>query len=87
MLGWVAYPVTVIYLVAYMNIINLIDGLDGLSSGIACIASITMFVLAFNAGHPDAASLSIALAGATLGFLFYNFHPASIFWVTPDLCS
>ncbi|HIU24144.1 glycosyltransferase family 4 protein [Olsenella sp. Marseille-QA0557] len=79
MLGWVAYPVTVIYLVAYMNIINLIDGLDGLSSGIACIASITMFVLAFNAGHPDAASLSIALAGATLGFLFYNFHPASIF--------
>ena len=79
MLGWAAYPVTVVYLVAYMNIINLIDGLDGLSSGIACIASVTMFILAFNAGHLDAAALSIALAGATLGFLRYNFHPASIF--------
>ena len=79
MLGWVAYPVTVVYLVAYMNIINLIDGLDGLSSGIACIASLTMFVLARDAGHLDAAALSVALAGATLGFLRHNFHPASVF--------
>lgn len=78
-LGWLAYPVTVIYLVSYANIINLIDGLDGLASGITCIASMTMFVLACAAGRLDAAALSIALAGATLGFLRYNFHPASVF--------
>ncbi|MCI1664991.1 MAG: undecaprenyl/decaprenyl-phosphate alpha-N-acetylglucosaminyl 1-phosphate transferase [Atopobiaceae bacterium] len=78
-LGWLTYPITVIYLVAYVNIINLIDGLDGLATGITCISSITMFVLASLAGRLDAAALSIALAGATLGFLCYNFHPASIF--------
>lgn len=78
-LGWIAYPVTVVYLVAYINIFNLIDGLDGLASGIACIAGFTMFVLAVLAGRPDAATLAISLVGATLGFLRYNFNPASIF--------
>ena len=78
-LGWVAYPITVIYLVAYVNIINLIDGLDGLASGITFISCCTLFVLANLAGRRDAAALSIAVAGATLGFLRYNFNPASIF--------
>lgn len=77
--GWLTYPVTVLYLVAYVNIFNLIDGLDGLSSGIAVIASLTLFVLSILRGQLDAASLAIALAGAALGFLRYNFHPASIF--------
>ncbi len=78
-LGWLAYPVTVIYLVAYVNIINLIDGLDGLAAGISAIASFTMFVLSAMAGRLDAAALSIAVTGSSLGFLRYNFHPASIF--------
>jgi len=78
-LGWLAYPVTVVYLVAYVNIINLIDGLDGLASGISAIASFTMFVLSVLAGRLDAAALSIAVTGSALGFLRYNFHPASIF--------
>lgn len=78
-LGWVTYPITVIYLVAYVNIINLIDGLDGLASGITFISCCTLFLLANLAGRPDAAALSIAVAGATLGFLRYNFNPASIF--------
>ncbi|MDO4805639.1 MAG: MraY family glycosyltransferase [Coriobacteriales bacterium] len=78
-LGWVGYPITVVYLVAYTNIFNLIDGLDGLAAGIACIASVTMCVISAMAGHLDAAALSIILAGATLGFLRYNFNPASIF--------
>lgn len=78
-LGFLTYPITIIYLVAYCNIINLIDGLDGLASGITCIASLTMFVLACAAGRLDAAALSIALAGSTLGFLRFNFNPASIF--------
>ncbi|WP_028264509.1 glycosyltransferase family 4 protein [Atopobium fossor] len=78
-LSFFTYPITVVYLVAYCNIINLIDGLDGLASGITCIASLTMFVLAAAAGRLDAAALSVALAGATLGFLRFNFNPASIF--------
>ena len=78
-LGWLAYPVTVIYLVAYTNIINLIDGLDGLAAGISALASLTMFVLSVLAGRLDAAALAIAVVGSSLGFLRYNFHPASIF--------
>ena len=77
--GWLTYPLTVVYLVAYTNIINLIDGLDGLAAGISAIASFTMFVLSVWAGRLDAAALSIAVAGSSLGFLRYNFHPASIF--------
>lgn len=77
--GWLTYPVTIIYLVAYVNIFNLIDGLDGLASGIAFIASLSLFVLSLLRGQGDAASLAIALAGSTLAFLHYNFHPASIF--------
>lgn len=78
-LGWFAYPITVLYLVAYVNIINLIDGLDGLASGITFISCITLFALAVNSGRLDAATLAICVAGATLGFLRYNFNPASIF--------
>ena len=78
LLGWFAYPLTIGYLVAYANIFNLIDGLDGLASGIACIASITMWIVSTMAGHLDAAALAIIIAGATLGFLRYNFNPASI---------
>lgn len=78
-LGWLAYPVTVLYLVAYVNIINLIDGLDGLAAGISGIASLTMFVLALAAGRVDSAALSLTVVGSSLGFLRYNFHPASIF--------
>ena len=78
-LGWIAYPATVLYLVAYINIINLIDGLDGLAAGIALISSLTMFLLSSISGRLDAAALAIAVAGASAGFLPYNFHPASIF--------
>ena len=75
-LGVLAYPITVVYLVAYTNIINLIDGL---ASGVSAIASFTMFILSVLAGRLDAAALSIAVTGASLGFLRYNFHPASVF--------
>ena len=78
-LGWFAYPITIVYLVGYMNIINLIDGLDGLAAGISFLASCTMFILSIWAGRVDSAVLSIAVAGATLGFLRFNFNPASIF--------
>lgn len=78
-LGWLAYPITAFYLVAFANIINLIDGLDGLASGVSAISAIAMFSFAVLAGRVDAAALAIAIAGACLAFLRFNFHPASIF--------
>lgn len=78
-LGWIGYPLTVIYLVAFTNVINLLDGLDGLATGVTCISSLTLFMLAFMAGRMDAAILAIVLCGACLGFLRYNFNPALIF--------
>lgn len=77
--GWFSYPLTVFYLVAFANIINLIDGLDGLAAGITAITAVTIFAFAVLTNRPDAAFLSIALVGACIGFLLYNFHPASIF--------
>lgn len=77
--GWFAYPLTIFYLVAFTNVINLIDGLDGLASGITVIAASTMFVFALITHRPDAAFLSMALIGGCVGFLRYNFNPASIF--------
>lgn len=79
LLGWLAYPITVIYLVAFTNIINLIDGLDGLATGISGISALSMFSFAMLSGRLDAASLAIAIFGACLAFLRFNFHPASIF--------
>lgn len=78
-LGWLSYPITVVYMVAFMNIINLIDGLDGLAGGITVISCLTMFGLSVMSGRLDAAMTAIVTAGAVLGFLKYNFHPAKIF--------
>ena len=78
-LGFFAYPITIIYLVAYTNIINLIDGLDGLATGISAIAGCSMFSFAILAGRGDAAAISAALIGSCIAFLRYNFHPAKIF--------
>lgn len=77
--GWVSYPLTVLYLVCFMNVINLIDGLDGLAAGITAIASFFLFIIAFGRGLEETAMLSIILLGVTLAFLRYNFAPASIF--------
>lgn len=77
--GWLSYPITVFYLVAFANIINLIDGLDGLAAGIAAITGITIFSFAVLTNRPDATFLSVAIVGVCIGFLLYNFHPASIF--------
>lgn len=78
-LGLLAYPITVIYLVAFANIMNLIDGLDGLAAGISAIVSLSLFFITLSSGRIDAAALAIATCGACVGFLRYNFHPASIF--------
>jgi len=79
LLGLLAVPVTMVYLVGFANVINLIDGLDGLAAGLSAIAATSLLALAAPGNRLDAAALAAAVIGACLGFLRYNFHPASIF--------
>jgi UDP-GlcNAc:undecaprenyl-phosphate GlcNAc-1-phosphate transferase len=75
---WVSYPLTLLWYVGMMNAINFIDGLDGLLSGFTAISCLFLFTIALSKGDPVIALVVIALAGATLGFLPYNFNPARI---------
>lgn len=77
--NWIDAPLTVIYLVIFVNVINLIDGLDGLAAGIVAIAGIGLFVLTFNRGSTFLALGCISLVAACVAFLRFNFHPATIF--------
>lgn len=77
--GWLAYPITILWIVALTNAVNLIDGLDGLAAGVSAIASFSMFLIALMQGNFTIAVMSAALVGACCGFLPYNFSPASIF--------
>jgi len=72
---------TALWIVGMINSINFIDGLDGLSSGVALIAALTLGTISLTAGiaQPFVAVLCFALAGALLGFLRWNFQPASVF--------
>ncbi|MEM7712066.1 MAG: MraY family glycosyltransferase, partial [Cyanobacteria bacterium P01_A01_bin.68] len=78
-LGWLSLPITIIWLVGMVNAINWIDGLDGLAAGVSGIAAMVMLVVALFMQQPAAALIAAALAGATFGFLRYNFNPAQIF--------
>jgi len=78
-LGVAGYFVTVLWVVGVINAVNLIDGLDGLASGVALAGLGINFILALSAGHQLNLLFTSCLAGAILGFLIYNFHPASIF--------
>ena len=79
--GILAYPITILFLVACTNIINLIDGLDGLSGGICSIFFITIAIIGFYQGRAGSLVmiLTLIMLGSTLGFLLHNFHPAKIF--------
>ncbi len=78
-LGLLALPFTVLWIVGVINAMNLIDGLDGLAGGVALFAIVANFILAFSR-HDVLVSLAMAaLGGAILGFLIFNFNPASIF--------
>ena len=75
----ISFIVTLFWIVGVTNAINLIDGLDGLSSGITVVANVVIGFIAFYMGRKDVSIISLLLIGSILGFLPYNFHPASIF--------
>jgi UDP-GlcNAc:undecaprenyl-phosphate GlcNAc-1-phosphate transferase len=72
-------PVSMLFIVAVMNMVNFLDGLDGLAAGVCAIAGVTYAILALSLGSADPAILSAVVAGACLGFLRHNFFPARIF--------
>jgi len=83
-LGALQFPhtggaLTVIWLVGMMNVVNFSDGVDGLAAGVCTIDGIAFAIIAFDLNVGGAAVLAAITAGAALGFLFHNFHPASVF--------
>lgn len=78
-LHFLAVPFTVFAVVGVMNAINLIDGLDGLAGGVSTIACLAFSVMSFKYGNEQLLPMTMALMGATMGFLRYNTFPARIF--------
>ncbi|MEK4228411.1 glycosyltransferase family 4 protein [Solibacillus sp. FSL H8-0538] len=77
--GWLSIPLTILWIVGITNAINLIDGLDGLAAGVSTIALVTLAAMAMLMGNGFVIAMASILAAASIGFLFYNFHPAKIF--------
>ena len=78
-LGWISYPLTIIWIVAITNAVNFIDGLDGLAVGVSGISTASLLVIALMVGERNVAILLAALLGACIGFIPYNLNPAKIF--------
>jgi len=78
-LGFLAVPFTILWLLSTINSLNLLDGMDGLLSSVGVIICLALAVMAVLSGHDAAACVAAALAGALVGFLHYNFPPATIF--------
>ena len=78
-LDMLSIPFTIFWVISFTNVVNLIDGLDGLAAGVSAIASLTVILVAFQMGYFHVAILTAALAGAIIGFIRYNFNPATIF--------
>ena len=70
---------TLIGLVALMNVVNFSDGVDGLAAGVCAISAVTFAIIAFDLQRDGAGVLAALTAGAAVGFLLHNFHPASVF--------
>jgi UDP-GlcNAc:undecaprenyl-phosphate GlcNAc-1-phosphate transferase len=76
---FVGLPFTILWVLAITNAFNLIDGLDGLAAGSALFSTLVVFVVSIFSQSPLVSVMTLALAGAILGFLRYNFNPATIF--------
>jgi UDP-GlcNAc:undecaprenyl-phosphate/decaprenyl-phosphate GlcNAc-1-phosphate transferase len=79
---WVAVPATVAWLVLLMNAMNWLDTMDGLAGGVGAIAAVILFIVCLSLRQSTIAFLPLALAGACLGFVPYNFNPARVFMGT-----
>jgi UDP-GlcNAc:undecaprenyl-phosphate/decaprenyl-phosphate GlcNAc-1-phosphate transferase len=79
MAGFLSLPMTLLWLVGITNAFNLVDGIDGLAAGVGLFGIFTLALISILAGNIALIALLAALAGATTGFLLFNFHPASIF--------
>ena len=78
-LGWMSWPLTMVWIVGITNSVNLIDGLDGLAAGISAVACVVMAAFALQAGYGTMAVMMLAMLGALAGFLFFNRNPAKIY--------
>src|SRR6266540_556215 len=76
---WVGVPLTILWIVAIMNMVNFLDGLDGLAAGVCAISGFTFCLIALSLGRAEPAVLAAVVFGACLGFLRHNFYPARIF--------
>jgi UDP-GlcNAc:undecaprenyl-phosphate/decaprenyl-phosphate GlcNAc-1-phosphate transferase len=76
---WVGVPLTIVWIVAIMNMVNFLDGLDGLAAGVCAISGFTFCLIALSLGRWQPAVLAAVVFGACLGFLRHNFYPARIF--------
>jgi len=79
LLSWAGIPLTFIWVIGITNAINLLDNMDGLAGGISAIIATICGVLGILNGEYNLAVMAFSIAGATVGFLFYNFKPARIF--------
>ncbi len=77
--SFLSIPISILWLVGCTNAVNLIDGMDGLASGVGCCAALTTLIAALINHNVELALVTAPLAGSLLGFLRYNFNPASIF--------
>lgn len=78
-LGWLSFPLTVVWIVAITNAVNFIDGLDGLAVGVSTISTATLLVIALMVSDAPIALILAALLGSCIGFIPYNLNPAKIF--------
>jgi UDP-GlcNAc:undecaprenyl-phosphate/decaprenyl-phosphate GlcNAc-1-phosphate transferase len=78
-LGMLSLPITILWIVGLTNAFNLLDGMDGLAGGAALFATISILVPSLQEGQILSPAMLLALAGSIIGFLKYNFNPASIF--------
>jgi UDP-GlcNAc:undecaprenyl-phosphate GlcNAc-1-phosphate transferase len=74
-----SYLLTILWIIGVTNAFNLIDGIDGLAAGAGLFSSVVVLIVSLMLGHPHVTVVALVLSGALIGFLRYNFNPASIF--------